>query len=344
MRTADVLAVVSQSGPSVDFFDATTHRHLETVELPAEPHELCFDPENRVLYCPITYRSGYYHANSGRASELVVIDPDAPEVVDVIDLAPEHGPHGLALDGPNRRLYVSVEEGPAGPGGVVVLDTRSRARIGRIDTGAPGPHWFAITPDGSRGYASNKEAPFISAVDLETGRMLRRVPVPGSEGIAMSPDGTRVCAATPYNDVKRTSPAPTGVVVIDTATDEMIRTVPTDRQVMPVHITSGGLLLAGELRTSRGESALGGQEPGRLLVFAPDGFEPLSAVEVGKFPLTITSSPDGTRAYVSAVVSSEVTVVDLANLEVLATLPVARRGEPGAHGLAYVPGRGCLGS
>ncbi|MFC4950215.1 hypothetical protein [Pseudonocardia sp. GCM10023141] len=35
--------------------------------------------------------------------------------------------------------------------------------------------------------------------------------------------------------------------------------------------------------------------------------------------------------------ASTVTVVDLERVEVLATLPVERRGEPGAHGLAYVP-------
>ena len=39
-----------------------------------------------------------------------------------------------------------------------------------------------------------------------------------------------------------------------------------------------------------------------------------------------------------------VTVVDLERLAVLDTLHVDRRGEPGAHGLAYVPGCGCLGS
>ncbi|MGW1676929.1 YncE family protein [Saccharopolyspora sp. NPDC002376] len=344
MSPGDVLAVVAQSGPAVTFFDATTHRHLGAVELPAEPHELCFDPEHRVLYCTIAYRSGYYHANSGRASELVVMDPDKRTIVDVIDMSPEHGPHGLALDGANRRLYVSVEEGPAGPGGVVVLDTRNRTQIGRIDTAAPGPHWFAITPDGCRGYTSNKEAPFVSAVDLEAGRLLHRVPVPGSEGIAVSPDGTLVCVATPYAAFGGRSSAPTGVVVIDAETGEVVRTVPTENQVMPVHMTSTGLLLAGELRMPGGGSGPGEQEPGRLLIFAPDTFEPLGAVEVGELPLTITSSPDGARAYVSAVMSSTVTVIDLDTREVLAVLPVDRRGEPGAHGLAYVPGRGCLGS
>ncbi|MDA3647405.1 YncE family protein [Saccharopolyspora indica] len=344
MSSGDVLAVVAQSGPAVGFFDATTHRHLDTVELPAEPHELCFDPEHRVLYCTITYRSGYYHENGGRAAELVVVDPDERAIVDVIDLSPEHGPHGLALDGAHRRLYVSVEEGAAGPGGVVVLDTRTRTQIGRIDTEAPGPHWFAITPDGRRGYASNKEAPFVSAVDLETGRLLQRVPVPGSEGIAVSPDGTRVCVATPYAAFGGHRSAPNGVLVIDAVTGELLRTLPTEGQVMPVHITGTGLLLAGELRMSGGGSGLGRQRPGRLLIFELGSCELLGAVEVGEFPLTITSSPDGARAYVSAVVSSTVSVVDLENHEVLAALPVERRGEPGAHGLAYVPGRGCLGS
>ncbi|MER7077960.1 YncE family protein [Saccharopolyspora kobensis] len=344
MSSGDVLAVVAQSGPSVAFFDATTHRHLDTVELPAEPHELCFDPEHRVLYCTIAYRSGYYHENSGRAAELVVMNPDERAIVDAIDISPEHGPHSLALDGANRRLYVSVEEGPAGPGGVVVLDTRTRTQIGRIDTAAPGPHWFAITPDGRRGYASNKEAPFVSAVDLETGELLHRVPVPGSEGIAVSPDGSRVCVATPYAAFGGHRSAQTAVLVIDAGSGELLRTIPTEGQVMPVHITSTGVLLAGELRMSAGGSALGRQRPGRLLIFAPGSCEPLGEVEVGEFPLTITSSPDGSRAYVSAVVSSAVTVVDLETHEVLAELPVDRRGEPGAHGLAYVPGRGCLGS
>ena len=97
-REGDVLAVVSQSGPTVSFFDAASDRHVGTVEILAEPHELCFDPTQRLLWCTTAYRSGYYHANGGRRTELTVIDPDTHRVVEVIDLAPEHGPHGLALD------------------------------------------------------------------------------------------------------------------------------------------------------------------------------------------------------------------------------------------------------
>ncbi|PKW12778.1 hypothetical protein [Saccharopolyspora spinosa] len=340
MRNGDVLVVVSQSGPTASFFDAITYQPLGILELPSEPHELCFDPEHRVLYCTITYRSGYYDENSGRAHEIVVIDADAREVVDVVDLAPEHGPHGLALDAENRRLYVSVEAGPAGPGGVLVLDTKTRKQVGRIDTGAPGPHWFVITPDGRRGYASNKEAPFVSVVDLETDRLVHQVPVPGSEGIAATPDGKHICVATP----KAGLDAPTSIEVIDTETNAVVRTIPTEGLVLPVHITSAGVLLIGESRFAGG-SPFGRQEPGRLLGYAPGTYEPLGSVEVGTFPLTIASSPDGTRAYVSAVASSTVSVIDLETHRTVATLPIDRRGEAGAHGLAYIPaGRGCLGS
>lgn len=58
---------------------------------------------------------------------------------------------------------------------------------------------------------------------------------------------------------------------------------------------------------------------------------------MGHCPLTITSSPDGRIAYVSCVASSTVDLIDLETLEGLARLDIAKLGEPGAHGLAYVP-------
>src|SRR6478735_8630561 len=135
-RAGDVLAVVSQSGGTVSFFDAGSDAFLGDVEVPMEPHELCFDAERRLLWCATAYKSGYYHANSGRASELTAIDPDTRRVVAVIDLALEHAPHGLALDARRGLLYVSVEGGPDRPGGVVVVDAAARKAVGRIDTGA----------------------------------------------------------------------------------------------------------------------------------------------------------------------------------------------------------------
>ncbi|MFD9904010.1 YncE family protein [Streptomyces sp. NPDC059063] len=339
-REGDLLAVVSQSGPTVSFFDAASDRHVGTVDVTAEPHELCFDPTQRLLWCATTYHSGYYHANGGRRTELTVIDPDTRRVVEVVDIAPEHGPHGLALDTARHRLYVSVEGGVDRPGGVVVIDTRTRKPLGRIDTDAPGPHWFAIDQAGTTGYATNKEAPFVSVVDLATGTLTAKVEVPGSEGLAVSADGTHAFVAAPYGSFARAEgerPA-TGVRVVDARTASVTATLPTENVAFPVHLTSTGQLLVGELRMAPDpESRLGRQAPGRLTVFAADTHQRVGEVEVGLFPLTITSSPDGRIAYVSCVTSSTVHIVDLATLQGLARLDIAKRGEPGAHGLAYVP-------
>ncbi|MER7585049.1 YncE family protein [Kitasatospora sp. NPDC097691] len=334
----DVLAVVSQSGPTVSFFDAATDRLLDTVEVLAEPHELCFDPTRRLLWCTSAYHSGYYHANGGRRTELTVIDADTRRIVEVIDLAPEHGPHGLALDTARDRLYVSVEGGPDRPGGVVVIDTDARRPIGRIDTEAPGPHWFAVSPDGRTGFATNKEAPFVSIVDLDKGVLTAKVEVPGSEGLAVSPDGTRAYVAGPYLGFAARPDATPGIRVIDARTASVVATLPTGSAALPVHLTSTGKLLAGEVRSAPDpDSPLGRQLPGRLTVFSTDDHRHLGSVEVGLFPLTITSSPDGRLAYVSCVVSSTVDVIDLDTLTPVSHLTLPKRAEPGAHGLAYLP-------
>ncbi|MFJ4188579.1 YncE family protein [Kitasatospora sp. NPDC089509] len=336
--SGDVLAVVSQSGPTVCFFDAATDALLDTVQVAAEPHELLFDPARRLLWCTSAYRSGYYNAHQGHNTKVTVIDADTRRIVEEIDLAPEHGPHGLALDPARGRLYVSVEASANRPGGVVVVDTATRRPLGRIDTDAPGPHWFAISPDGRTGYATNKEAPFVSVVDLDRGVLTGKIEVPGSEGLAVSADGARVYVAGPYLGFAAEPGADPGIRVIDTATATVLDVLPTGSAVLPVHLTSSGRLLAGEVRISPdADSPLGRQAPGRLTVFSAATHRPLGSIEVGRFPLTITSSPDGRFGYVSSIVSSTVDVVDLHTLTPVSRLTVPKSAEPGAHGLAYLP-------
>ncbi|MFD7236268.1 YncE family protein [Streptomyces syringium] len=337
--TRDQLAVVSQSGPTVTFFDARTHEPLRVLEVPSEPHELCFDADRRLLYCAGTYVSGYYHAHRGRARNISVIDVDTHEIVGTLDTAPDHAPHGLALDPGRSRLYVSVEATEDEPGGVIVYDTRTHERVARIPVMADGPHWFAITPDGRRGYSTNKEAGFISVVDLERDEFTGRIAVPGSEGLDLSRDGRYVYVAAPKGDFTAPPAAAPGIRVIDTTTGAIVRTLPTEGVVFPVHTTATGALLAGELRMAAQVpgGTLGAQDNGVLTVYAPDTLEVAGQVEVGRFPLTITSSPDGSVGYVSNVMSSTVTVVDLTLMRVITTLEVGRTGEAGAHGLAYIP-------
>ena len=353
-RAGDQLVVVSQSGPTVTFLDATDHRQLTVLEVPSEPHELLFDPRTRLIWCSHTYHEGFYDRNTGRHHLLTIIDADTHEVVDTVDVSPEHGPHGFALDDGRRLVYVSLESGPAGPGGVLVLDADSRAILRRIDSEAPGPHWYITDHEGERGYASNKEADFVSVLDLREGRLINKIAMPGSEGVAISPDGATLAVAAPKANLGRLSAEP-GVRLIDTATGEIVRTLLTDDAVCPVVWAPNGLLLVGEVATPSPDNAdangiidpftIADPPPGRLLVYAgdpPASMELVGTAAVGVFPLTMLASPDGGRAYVSAIANSELSVIDLADPAVpvrIATIELPRKINAGTHGLAYVPAR-----
>ncbi|MED7948109.1 YncE family protein [Streptomyces sp. BE303] len=331
------------------FLSADGSRRLGEVPLPPEPHEILFDADRRLLYCTVTYRSGFYEHHGEQATELVLIDPDHWVVVETIDLAPECAPHGLALDAARALLYVSVEAGPAGDGAVLTVDLAARKVVERTGIGAPGPHWFALTPDGTKGYTTNKEAPFLTVVETASGpggrgRTGRTVAVPGSEGIAMSADGRYAVVATPKLDLTGALAAPPALTVVDVRTDRVVRTLPLAAPAVPVHRTAGGLVLAGEVHLAA-PAADGGPVPaaGRLRIFGaadgghagPEELVELGEVTVGQVPLTVHSSPDGRFGYVATIASDTVTVVDLTERRVVREVDLGRGAGP--HGLAYVP-------
>ncbi len=309
------LAVASQDASTITFFDADTHERITVLDVVAQPHELLYDRDRRLLVCAHTYRSGYYEEFEERAHEISLIDPDTHQVVDVLDVP--HAPHGLALR--ENLLYTSVEAGDREPGGIVVVDLDEREVLDRVGIVAKGPHWLVVAPDGGKAYTSNKEARFVTSVDLRSGDV-EQIEVPGSEGIAVH--GRHVYVATPKIGM---SGVDRGVRVIDTSVDRVVRILPVEEFPVPVHVTSGGLLLVGEFR-------LAGN--GFLSVFRD--WERVARVDIGRFPLTITSSPDGTRGYVSNLLSGYVSVVDLGTFEVVANLPVAAPDTAGPHGLAYI--------
>lgn len=350
-RTGDQFAVVSQSGPTVTFFDAETYAQLTRLEVASEPHELLFDPVTRLVWCSHTYHEGFYDKNAGRHHLITLISADTHEVVDTIDVSPEHGPHGFAFDAQRRLVYVSLESGPAGPGGVLVLDADSRTILRRLDSEAPGPHWYIIDAQGKRGYAANKEADFISVLDLESGKLIEKIDMPGSEGLALSPDGSTLAVAAPKANLGQLAAKP-GVRLIDTATGKIVRTLWTNDAICPVVWAPNGLLLVGQVTTPSADNAdengvinpflIADAPPGCLLVYSGASvasIELVGSAEVGVFPLTMMTSPDGEVAYVSAIASSVLNIFDLSDptapVQVQA-IETPRKIKAGTHGLTYI--------
>ncbi|CAM3931028.1 YncE family protein [Nocardiopsis rhodophaea] len=336
-----VLAVVTSSGRRLRFFHGATYEPLGDLPVAAQPHEICADPGNGWMYVSHTYRSGVYAAPGTKAHEISVIDPHRRELADVIPLAPEEAPHGLALDAARGLLYVTVEAGPNGGGALVAIDTATRKPVRRIDVSARGPHWTAITPDGSKAYTASKEAPYVSVVDLERCLLVRRIPVPyGTEEITASPDGKWVYVAAAMIDFAGgdDDQSPATLAVVDTTCDEIVHQVPLPHPASPVHVTTDGLVLAGLVRFA--EPGVPG--PGLLNAYrhtATGRLELRLTAQVGRVPLTIRSTPAGDRGFVANLRSGTLDVIDLTAGTRLHTIDVDP-GDPatvqGAHGIAYL--------
>ncbi|WP_236794978.1 YncE family protein [Amycolatopsis sp. GM8] len=300
--------------------------------VPGDPHEVRYDPRRRHLYVSHTYLGGWYFDNNGPDHHISIVDVDSRSLAGLIDLSDgprtAHGIHDLWVDTARDRIWGCVEAGVDSPGGLIGIDPDTGDIVSHIDAEVRAAHWFALTPDGAYAYTANKEAPYVSVLDLDAEKLTARIPVPGSEGIAAGLDG-RVFVAGPC--VLPGAPAgPAGVRVIDGASHEITALLEMEFPSGAVHVTAGGLLLATEIRTAMGT---GESTEGMLKIWSAGTLEPVGETPVGGMVLTMTSSPDGRLAFVSDSHSGTVAVIDLRTCERVSTLT----GISAAHGMAVVP-------
>ena len=336
------LAVVSQSGQSLSFFDLSSGKRISQLsDLTAEPHELCLDKQRNLLYISHTYRHGHFWKHEAYSHEISVIECTTKTCVDIIDVHPCLGPHGLYIDEQRDILYASVEELADGKGGGVIgIDLKTKSVTKKIESQSK-PHWFVMTPDGRKAYTCNKTQRFISVLDLVEGTFAGKIEIPGCEEPGMSLDGKFAYFPTPGLTVG--PPPPDACIkVIDTATDKVVGSFATGLGPQAVHVTSRNTIMVSKM--NYGPDAAGEitkAAPGRLALYSPGTHDLLGEVAVELGPLTIRPSADGETAFVANIFSGTVTVIDLKSMTVIRTLTIDTTPDPakanhlGAHGMAF---------
>ena len=231
-------------------------------------------------------------------------------------------------------------------------------------TGLAAPPVQAQPAGTATAYVANGGDNTVSAVDTSDGTVTATIPVgSGPQGVAASPDGTRVYVPaissntvsvidTRTNTVTATIPvaaSPTAAVVtpdgsrvyvadlgaaavsvIDTASGTVIATVPVGSGADAVAVSPDGSRVYATASS------------GRLSVIDTATDTVTATVPTGAFPIAVAVSPDGAHTYVANLGDSSVTVVDTATDAVGATLrttdaPYALAVSPdGAH--LYVAG------
>ncbi|GAB7330398.1 hypothetical protein MBLNU13_g02018t1 [Cladosporium sp. NU13] len=341
------LAVVSQSGQTLNLFDLTSGvRTGQVTGLIAEPHELCFDDSTGLLYISHAYQHGWYTSHGAFVSLISIFDFKTRAVVDTIDISPYLGPHYLQIDKGRNLLYASIEGGISeetpDSGGIVGIDLHTRTVTKRIASGHKS-HWFVMTPDGSKAYTCNKEAGFISVIDLVKEQLLRTIAMPGGcEQPGIARDGSFAFFPSPAIGQVGYTPC---IKVIDTGLDEITHSIPLETGAVTVHVNSQDRLLVGLYRIQVDEKT---SNPipsyGGVACFQSigSGYNRAGTVETGLIPLTITSHPDGNTAYVSNIFSGTLSVVDMRTMSVEKILEVDtekredKAMHQGAHGIALM--------
>jgi DNA-binding beta-propeller fold protein YncE len=349
-----VLLVASQMGQKLDFFDAASLDRLASIDdLIAQPHEMAYDPARRLAYLTHTYREGAYGENKPKGHELSVIDVDRHEVVDVIDIAPYGGPHDVDFDPAADMIYTGVELDAEGRNGLVAVDAKTREVAWNLPLAAANAHWITLSPDGSRCYASHKEAERISVIDLRERVELDPILSPGgTEEIDVSPDGRFLFAAAPVMSItidvshgrliKKEPPAGTPtprLLKIDTDSGAVVGEVGgfTER-VSAIRVGPTGVVAVGEMHFPEPDAPSETVVPGLVHVIDGETMERLGTATAEELPFTIRFSPDGGTAYVANLKTGTVSVLDVGEVEITKTLdnnPGAGFG--GTHGMTFAP-------
>ncbi|WP_156994292.1 YncE family protein [Pseudonocardia acaciae] len=314
----EFLVTCNQLGHTMIALDAHDLTEVARVRTPPEPHMVVFDAKRALLYIAITYRDGFYDVHGDHGTEITVVNARTWTIDKVVDIGPYAGPHDMYLDPRADLLYVACE---SHGGCVAVLDLDTLTVAGHIPTEAPGPHWIAALPDGTKAYTGNKEAEFVSVLDLKGRRLTGKIPMPdGSEDLELSADGRHLYA----ND--RSKPF---VHIVDTATDQKICSIELPDNPHRMHVTSTGLVVISHFHLPW---SFAKANPGSVSIVDPRRREVLAQVQVGAGPLGISSSPDARRIFVDNANDGTMTVIDATAYRVERVVPLDR----GAHEVIHI--------
>ncbi len=209
---------IDKLGDAIRFFDPETLAEQKSIPH-KNHHEVAISPDHRFAYASEfgKFAAGKF-IESG--THISVLDLASQSIIHRIDTGAFKGPHAMRFDQAGQLWVIFEETGELG-----VIDCETRALTETFEIGAQDgrPPFIEILPDGSKLYVSCKLGDLI-VFDLVKREVCARIKVPkGTEGIAISPSGDRLIAAENTRQ---------DLLVIDTATDQIIETVPLKGAVL----------------------------------------------------------------------------------------------------------------
>jgi YVTN family beta-propeller protein len=314
----DTLVVLNKSEFRAVLIDPATGNVLTKLPTGHGPHEVAASPDGRTAY--VSNFGPYNHYPAGDqthlqpGSTITVLDIASRAVKTTWDLGTHMSPHGLLVSHDGKYVWVTTET----PQSLLELDAATGKILHAWPTTQQRTHLIVATPDEKKFYATNTISGTVSVIDRAEGTVKVLPTGPGSEGIAISPDGREVWVGVRAGDK---------VAVISTGSDEIVAT-----------FESGGKGPSRLRFTPDGKEVwVSNSSSNQMAVFDARDRKILSTVDMPKGPSGMVFAPDGRRLFVADMRDNEVTVIDVSPRKVASHIPTGNDSEP--DGMAWAANR-----
>lgn len=291
--------------------------------------------------------TGLIFVSLERGNEIVVLNPDLTEHKRI---ETSRRPRDMHFNAARDRLYVACGDDDV----IDVIDMATLEVVDSIPTG-PSPEVFAFSPDESRIYVSNEEDSTMEIIDVASKTVTARVPTGAEpEGVINSVDGKTVFVTSEVADM---------VHVVDIATARVTKNIIVGTRPRRFVVTPDGaeLWVSDELSSEVHVIDLATLEVAEVMSFLPPGFraedvtpvgmaitrdgsqviislgranhvafvdtrsrDVLAYALVGSRAWDVALSRDESTAYVANGLSDDITVIDMASMTPVQSLPVGR--------------------
>ena len=225
-------------------------------------------------------------------------------------------PRDVAISPAGDLLYAAVTGGDTGPGGsdkVAVISTGTNKVTGGIRVGNA-PRQVVFSPDGGYAYVTTQDGIYV--IDVASSSVARVFRAPrsdpqGPQGIAVSADGKTLYV---------TYPAANTVRELNAATGASLGRKTTGAEPYAVTVAGASLYVAD---MNEDEVSVLSTATGKVT----------RTIAVGRLPMSIAATPDGSQVWVGNGLSGSVSVISVASGRVIATIG----GGPGTATLDAAP-------
>jgi YVTN family beta-propeller protein len=300
---ADTVVVVCKSDFQLALVDPATETVLVKLSTGLGPHEVAVSPDGRTAYVSNFGRYSVYppgdtaHDKAGHT--ITVVDLVDRKVTATFDLGTHTGPHGMIVSHDGKLVWATTET----PQAVLELDSATGKILHAWNTTQERSHMIVVTPNETKFYVTNTVSGSVSVIDRSTGEVKVLSTGPGTEGIAISPDGKEVWAASRLDD---------RISIISTATDKIVTSFPSGgKGPKRMDFTPDGTQVWVTNPSSN-----------QATVFDARGRELIASLTLSKSPSGVSISADGRRAYITNANANELTFIDVAGRKILSALPI----------------------